>query len=104
MTLEELGKVLAKIKLGDNREITEAVMLEWFDTIGHLRFEDAIDAVRLHRQSSTDYLQAAHVVRGVGRLRETRLPPRALPSPGSCVHKVLAGACVLCGWLPEEAS
>jgi hypothetical protein len=74
----ECAKVLAKIQLGDNRQVDQLTLEEWFDTIGHLRFEDAVGAVRLHRQESTDYLMPAHVIRNVHRARETRLPPRAV--------------------------
>jgi hypothetical protein len=53
---QECAKVLAKIQLGDNRQVDQLVLDEWFDTIGHLRFEDAIGAVRLHRQESAAWL------------------------------------------------
>lgn len=62
MTIEEVAKVLAKIQLVDNREISKLVVLEWFDLIGHLDFDAAIEAVRVHRQTSTEYLQPAHIV------------------------------------------
>jgi hypothetical protein len=48
------------------------VILEWFETIGHLGFEDARGAVTLHRQESTDYLTSAHVCLGARRVRELR--------------------------------
>jgi hypothetical protein len=99
MNKPECARVLAKIQLGDNRQVDALVLEEWFDTIGHLNFDDAIAAVRQHRQESDAYLAAVHVVRGVSRLRERALPPRALPSAETCSHKVLAGACVHCGWL-----
>lgn len=78
MNRQECAKVLAKIQLGDNRQVDALVLEEWFDTIGHLDFESAVAAVRLHRQESDAWLMPAHVVRNVYRLRESRLPPRSL--------------------------
>jgi hypothetical protein len=72
MNVEECKQVLAKIQLGDNRQVDRLVILEWFETIGHLEFEDARGAVTLHRQESTDYLTAAHVCAGARRVREVR--------------------------------
>jgi hypothetical protein len=74
MNKTEVATVLAKIQLGDNRDIDAAglVLAEWFDTIGFLNFEDAIQGVKLHRQESTDYLQPAHVIRLANRVRDAR--------------------------------
>jgi len=86
----ETKKVLAKIHLGDRRTVDELVIDEWFDTIGHLRFDDAIAAVTLHRQESTDYLMPAHITAGSRRAAVTReraerivaqAARRALPAP-----------------------
>ncbi|GLU88915.1 hypothetical protein Agsp01_11700 [Agromyces sp. NBRC 114283] len=82
MNRSECAKVLAKIQLGDNRQVDQLVLDEWFDTIGHLNFEDAIAGVRLHRQESTAYLMAAHVIANAGRVRRDRLPLTALESAG----------------------
>lgn len=64
--------MLAKAQLVDNRQITELVIREWHEAIGHLNYEDAYKAVTLHRQGSTEYLQPAHVVAGARRVREAR--------------------------------
>jgi hypothetical protein len=74
MNYEEVGKVLAKIKVGDNRQIDDQglVLSEWFDSIGDLNFADAIAAVVLHRRESTDYLLPAHVRAGARRARDSR--------------------------------
>lgn len=96
MTLDEMKQVLAKIQLGDNRQVDRVTLAEWFDTIGHLDFASTIDAVRVHRQESTDYLQAAHLIRIVNRQQERALPPRA----GGCEHREhphSPGFCVVCG-------
>jgi len=96
MNRSECAKVLAKIQLGDNRQVDTLTLEEWFDTIGHLRFEDAIGAVRLHRQESTDYLMPAHVIRGARRVRDTVLPPRAEITAAECAHVFKGGWCVHC--------
>lgn len=96
MNVEQTAALLAKIKLGDNREVTELVIMEWHDTIGHLPYEDAVDAVRVHRRDSTEYLMPAHVARIVAQRSERQLPPRV----GGCKHREhphSPGFCVLCG-------
>jgi hypothetical protein len=74
MNYEEVGKVLAKIKVGDNRQVDDQglVLSEWFDSIGDLDFADAIAAVVLHRRESTEYLLPAHVRAGARRARDSR--------------------------------
>jgi hypothetical protein len=73
VTNEEVAKVLARIQLGDNRQVDRATLAAWIDEIGDLDFRDAVEAVRLHRQESPHYLMAAHVranVRVIQRQRE----------------------------------
>lgn len=73
MNRQELAAVVAKVKLGDNREVNDLVLREWFDTIGHLRADDAMQAVTMHRQESTDYLMPAHIIRNVRRVIDARV-------------------------------
>lgn len=83
MNIQETAAVLAKIKLIDNREVTELVIREWHDIINGLEYADAITAVREHRKKSTDYLLPGHVVAGAWRAKEARerdaRKTRALP-------------------------
>jgi hypothetical protein len=72
MTVDECKQVVAKIQLGDNRQVDRLVILEWFETVGFLQFEDARSAVTLHRQESTDYLQPAHIIRLANRVKDAR--------------------------------
>jgi hypothetical protein len=67
MNIIETGKVLAKIQLGDNRDVDDRglVLRELHDSIGKLDFEDAIAAVTMHRQTSTAYLMPAHIIENV---------------------------------------
>lgn len=71
MTLDECKSVLTKIQLGDNRQVDRLVILEWFDNIGQLDYQDAIDAVRAHRQNEPDkYLSPGHIIAQVKRQRQ----------------------------------
>lgn len=72
MSIDELARVLAKIQLGDNRQVDALVIREWFDTIGDLSFEDSVAAVTLHRRESTAYLLPAHIIANVKRIRADR--------------------------------
>jgi hypothetical protein len=74
MNYQEVSAVLAKIKLGDNRQIDDKglVLRDWFDSIGDLNYSDAIAAVVLHRRESTEYLMPAHIRVGAKRAKEAR--------------------------------
>lgn len=71
MTITQVAAVLAKVQLGDNRDIDAKglVLAEWEDAIGDLDFAEAIEAVRMHRKFSTDYLMPAHIVANVKLIR-----------------------------------
>lgn len=100
MNIQEVATVLAKIKIGDNREVDRAVVSEWNDSIGDLDFVDAITAVTMHRRESLTYLMPAHIRANVRRIREERARQSAgelhiLCKTGS--HKLdVNGWCLLC--------
>lgn len=73
MNEAELKQVVAKIQLGDSRQVDALVLREWNDNIGMLKFEDAIEAVSMHRRESVEYLQPAHIHRNVQRLVAARV-------------------------------
>lgn len=82
--------MVAKVKLGDNREVNELVILEWCDSISDLAFEEAIEAVRMHRKTSTDYLLPAHIIANVNLIHrrqeraeriQRQIQRAALPAP-----------------------
>ena len=83
MTNDEVAKVLARIQLGDNRQVDRATLLDWIDTIGDLDFADSIAAVVMHRRESTAYLLPAHIRANVKtiRARRERDARLALPRP-----------------------
>lgn len=81
MEIQETAKVLALIRLGDNRQVDEAVVRHWHDLIGDLPVGDALEAVRSHRRGSTEWLTPAHVRAGVRRVRGGRLALAGDPVP-----------------------
>lgn len=72
MSPDQLKQVVAKIQLGDNRQVDALTLREWFDTIGHLDADDALRAVTMHRQESPDYLQPFHIITNCRRIRNDR--------------------------------
>lgn len=73
MNIDQTAAVLVKIQFGDNREVSPLVIQEWHDTIGDLEYRDVVEAVRMHRRDSADYLMPAHIrenVRVITRRRE----------------------------------
>lgn len=90
MNSEQVATVLARVQVGDNRDIDALVLADWEDTIGDLPFDAAIEAVRMHRKDSTVYLTAAHVRANVKLIQsrweraariESQAARRALPAP-----------------------
>ena len=64
MNLAETSDVLAKVKVGDNREVDANgyMIREWHHVLGHLPVDVVMEAVRMHRTNSTEYLGTAHIV------------------------------------------
>lgn len=85
MTPDEVVKVLARIQMDDNRQVDRVVVQSWVDEIGDLEFQDAIEAVVMHRKSTPEWLMAAHVRQNVRlicdrRARDVRVnSPRQIP-------------------------
>lgn len=67
MNYAETSKLIARVKVGDNREVDDlgALITDWQEAIGHLDFHDCIEAVRIHRGTSTEYVSSAHIAAGV---------------------------------------
>lgn len=74
MNIQKTAAVLAKIKIGDNREIDSKglVLREWHETLKDLPYADAIEAVNMHRRSSDKYLMPAHIVENCRIIRSRR--------------------------------
>lgn len=81
MNVQQTAALLALIAVVDRRHIDDPVVLHWHDLVADINFDDACEAVREHRRTSTEYLVPAHVRVGVGRLRARRLDAAAPPDP-----------------------
>lgn len=76
---DQTGKLLARIRLGDNRTVTPEIVMDWFHVLdGQVTFVDAMNAVSVHRRESIEYLLPAHIIRIAKRLREERAQGKAL--------------------------
>ncbi len=73
MTIDELKQVVAKIQLGDNRQVDRLVLEYWWELIGNLHFEDSLAAVNFHRLEHPGvWLEPGHVKAGAARARDIR--------------------------------
>lgn len=92
----EMARLLAKIQLGDNRQVSELTLNDWMETIGHLTYQDAYQAVVIHRRDSTEYLQPAHLTQQV---RKNNPQPMITMSPevSNCgKHRWIGDTCNFC--------
>lgn len=82
MNAAEISALLAKAQLDDNREISHQVIVRWTEILGpvHATLDDALEALNLHRRESADYLQPAHIVANLRRVREERATRRSVES------------------------
>lgn len=73
MNREEAAKLLAVVAMGDNRQTSHEIAAYWHGLLPDIRFEDAVQAVGVHRRESTEYLQPAHIIRLVRAERSRRI-------------------------------
>ena len=67
MIAKEMATLLAKVQLGDNRNVDRLTVEYWMDTIGDLDFETAIDALRVFRRTRPGtYLEPGHLLELAG--------------------------------------
>lgn len=72
MTHTEVAKVLAFAATFDNRKVDDFTIESWRLVIGHLRYDDAMQAIALHRRESSAYLEPAHVIACARRVATAR--------------------------------
>ena len=71
MNTTEVSQFLARVAAQDNRQVGPMQIMDWEDLLPPtLTLADALDALREHRRSSTDYLQAAHIIKIPDRRRD----------------------------------
>jgi hypothetical protein len=69
MTPEETKQLLAKAAVTDHRTVDLVSIRAWHEIIGHLAYDEVLEALTMHRRESAEYLQPAHIVSGVRRVR-----------------------------------
>lgn len=72
MTPGDTARLLAACAMYDFRAVETADAAAWHHVIGDVDYDDAMEAVRRHYQSSTDRMMPAHVRQGVKAIREER--------------------------------
>lgn len=73
MNRAEAGQLLGIIALGDNRSTDDAMAVYWQNLLPDIRIQDALEAVAIHRRESTAWLQPAHIVHLVQKIRAQRI-------------------------------
>jgi hypothetical protein len=70
----ETGKLLAYIGAVDRRIPGDAEIMAWQELFADVEnLDDALDAVREHRRTSTDWILPAHILGPVQKVRDKRL-------------------------------
>ncbi|WP_344013894.1 hypothetical protein [Microbacterium natoriense] len=90
-----MKRLLAKISLGDNRQVDQLVIDDWLETIGHLTYMDAYQAVVEHRQNSTDYLMPGHITRIIRQHTPRAAVTMSPEAPATCTQAAHR-------WLPDQ--
>ena len=81
MNKTEVAKLLTVASGVDNRNVSAEVVEVWFPIVGHLEYEIALEALKIHFKESTDWLLPAHVIRNARRAREARERAERLARP-----------------------
>ncbi|MGH3861665.1 hypothetical protein [Actinokineospora sp.] len=87
MNYEEVGMVLAKLAVYDNRIVGEAEVMAWHEVIGRYDVRDCLDAVALHYSESpqrampADIRKLAMGIRDRRRAAEARAALDPAPQP-----------------------
>ena len=100
MNAFEMKRLLAKISLGDNRQVDQLVIDDWMETLGHLDYQPAYQAVVQHRRESTEYLMPAHITRLINQHKPQPAITISPEAPTTCTqteHRWLPdGTCNFC--------
>lgn len=63
MMPEDAPRLLAMAAARDNRKPSQPMALAWFQDLGDLDFDTAVEAMNRHYRTSTDYLMPVHIRR-----------------------------------------
>lgn len=74
MNVDQVTALLARIQVLDNRQVDQLTIEAWTPLMSRLDYAEAVEAVNIHFQTSSEYLQPAHIVAGVKRLKGSAQP------------------------------
>lgn len=74
MNVDQVTALLTRIQVLDNRQVDQLTIEAWTPLMSRLEYADAVEAVNIHFQTSSEYLQPAHIVAGVKRLKGSAQP------------------------------
>lgn len=69
MTIEEVGQLLVHAQAVDNRQIEEITILEWNELVADLDLQTAVEALRMHRRESKEWVTPFHIHANAERIR-----------------------------------
>lgn len=81
----DVSQLLTIQSVVDNRKVAESTTEEWFNIIGHLDYDQALEAMRLHNAESEKYMMPVHVIANVKRIRDSATKHRSV-SPINEIH------------------
>jgi hypothetical protein len=100
MKQSEVTALLALVQAGDQRNLTVAAESLWAAVLTPgMQFDDAVEAVRHHFGTSTDYLMPAHVNRRVAEVRRQRVQAcQVVPEVPAGLHQSQERAWIALFW------
>jgi len=69
VNIEEVGKLLAKVALIENRTATNEQIVAWAELLQDIDYADANEALVRHYQQRTDAIKPAHIYRGAKEVK-----------------------------------
>lgn len=76
MNFLETSALLGKIRLLDNRNIDEGTVMLWQEALEDIDIDIAMEALKIHIKTSTEYITPALIRQGVRNYRPPRPPIR----------------------------
>lgn len=70
MNIEEVGKLLAKVALIENKQATNEQIMAWTEILRDVEYEFANQALIKHYQGRTESIKPAHIYRGAKELKD----------------------------------
>lgn len=100
MKPSEVKELLALVQAGDQRNVTDAAVSLWSAVLTpDMQRQDAVEAVRHHFGTSTDYLMPVHVNDYVRQLRRRRVAEcKAVPVVPADLHQAQERAWLSLFW------